>query len=78
MIALVFIILALAFAPPLKEFVDNARNSSSDTQVGLDCGNSSISSFDKASCMFVDSYTPYFIGFLVFAGGAIMVAKIIG
>lgn len=78
MLAIVFIILALAFAPAIKQFVDNARNVSDDTHVGLDCGNSSISNFDKGNCLIVDNYTPYFVGFLVFAGGAIVAAKIVG
>lgn len=78
MIAIVFIIMALAFAPPIKEFTDNARNVSSDTAVGLDCSNTSINNFDKASCIFVDLYNPYFAGFLIFSASAIIAAKIIG
>ena len=78
MIAAVFIVLALAFAPVVKQFTDSARNSSSDTQVGLDCTNSSISDYDKANCVATDSLMPYFIGFLIFAGGAIIAAKVIG
>lgn len=78
MIALVFIILALAFSPVIKQFSDNARNQTTDTQVGLDCSNASISDFDRANCLFVDYMNPYFTGFLIFAAGAIIVAKLIG
>ena len=78
MIAIVFIILGLAFSPSIKEFTDNARNQTNGDTVGLDCGNSSISNFDKGTCMFVDLYNPYFAGFLIFAAGAIIFAKIIG
>ena len=78
MVALVFIILGLSFAPVIKEFTDDARNSTSDTRVGLDCSNSSISDYDKANCLFVDYMNPYFVGFLIFAAGAIITAKLIG
>jgi uncharacterized protein (UPF0333 family) len=77
-LAVVVIILALAFAPVLKQFTDDARNSSSDSRVGLDCSNSSISTFDKANCMAVDVINPYFIGFLLLIAGAFFVAKVIG
>lgn len=78
MIAIVFIILALAFAPVIKSFSDDARNSTTDTQVGLDCSNVSNSNFVKADCLFVDYMNPYFTGFLIFAAGAIIAAKLIG
>ena len=78
MIAIVFIISALAFAPAIKQFNDDARNSTTDERVGLDCSNSSISTFDKANCIAVDMFNPYFIGFLVFFAGAIITAKVIG
>lgn len=78
MIALVFIILALAFAPVIKQFSDTAREPTSDTNVGLDCNNEYISNFDKANCLFVDYMNPYFVGFLIFSAGAIISAKLIG
>lgn len=76
MIALVFIIMAMAFAPPLKSFTDTAMNASTTTTVGLDCSNTNISKFDKANCLFVDYQTPYFVGFLIFVAGAIIVARL--
>lgn len=77
-IAVVVILLALAFTPVIKQFADDARNSTTSTQVGLDCSNSSISNFDKASCIAVDVFNPYFTGFLIFIAGAFLVAKIAG
>lgn len=76
MLAVVFIILALAFATPIKQFSDTARNSSTNSTVGLDCSNSSISTYDKANCVATDLFNPYFIGFLIFMAGVIIAAKI--
>lgn len=78
MIAIVFILFGLAVAPAIKEFTDTARNSSTESSVGLDCNNSSISIFDRGTCTFVDLYNPYFAGFLLFSAGVIIAAKIIG
>jgi len=77
MIGLVVLILALALAPAIQESTDTARNSSTNSSVGLDCDNSSISNFDKASCVATDITLPYFIGFLLFFAGAIIVGRII-
>ncbi len=77
MIAVVFIILALAFAPVIKQFADISMNDSTDTTVGLNCSSDLISDFDKANCTATDSFLPYFIGFLIFAGGAIVAAKVV-
>jgi len=77
MIGLVVLILALALAPAIQESTDTARNASTDSSIGLDCDNSSISNFDKASCVATDITLPYFIGFLLFFAGAIIVGRII-
>lgn len=76
--AVVVLILALAFAPVIKQFADSAMNSTSATQVGLDCSNASISNFDKANCIAVDSFNPYFVGFLLLFAGALIAAKVTG
>lgn len=76
MIFIVVIIMALALAPALKGIIDEARAPSSNIQIGLDCSNDSISDFDKANCVAVDLYQPYFIGFLIAMGGAIIGARI--
>lgn len=78
MIGIVVFILVLAFAPVVKEFNDNARNVSSNTQVGLDCSNASISDFDKANCIASDGIGVYFVGFLMLFAGAIIASKIYG
>lgn len=75
MISVVIILLALAFAPAVKVFVDDARNSTSDTQLGLDCSNTSISDYDKAACVAVDSYNWYFFGFLIAGAGAVIITR---
>jgi len=77
MIGLVVVILALALAPSLQSQIDDARNVSTDSSVGLDCGNESISNFDKAACVASDITLPYFIGFLLFLSGAIIVGRLI-
>ena len=77
MIGIVFIIFALAVAPAIKQSSDIARNQTTDTSIGLDCSNSTISKFDKTNCVVVDLFNPYFIGFVIAAGGAIIAAKLI-
>ena len=77
MVGLVVVILALALAPALQSQIDDARNVSTDSSVGLDCSNESISNFDKAACVASDITLPYFIGFLLFFAGAIVVGRII-
>lgn len=61
MIGIVMLILAMAFAPALKSFVDSARAPPTNESVGLDCSNESISDFDKATCVTTDLFLPYFI-----------------
>lgn len=47
------------------------------TTQGLDCDNSSISMYDKSTCVVTDLGIFYFIGILIFIGGAIITSKII-
>jgi uncharacterized protein (UPF0333 family) len=77
MLALVIIILALALASPVLESTEGARNASSGDTIGMDCSNESISNFDKAACIVTDLSLFYFIGTLIFIGGAVFLAKII-
>ena len=77
MLGVTIIILALAFAPVLKQFNDDARNVTSNTQVGLDCNNASISDFNKAQCQIQDLSLPYFIIGIIAIGGIVMGAKAI-
>ncbi len=76
MIGLVFLILALALAPAIQESTSIARNESSNNSIGLDCDNESISNFNKGACIVSDISLPYFIGFVLFAAGAITVGRI--
>jgi len=77
MLGVVVIILALALAPAGKQVIGSAMNVTVGDSIGMDCGNSSISNFDKATCTAVDITLPYFIGFLLFLSGAIVVGRII-
>ena len=77
MLGIVIVILALAFAPILKSFNDDARNVSSNTTVGLDCTNSSISDYTKAQCTIQDMSLPYFIIGIIAIGGVVLGAKAI-
>jgi len=90
MLGLTIIILALALAFPLRESADTAMNASTDTNytnsdgnvgqitsVGLDCTNSSISSFDKISCYATDTTSFFFIGSLIMIAGIVIGSKII-
>jgi uncharacterized protein (UPF0333 family) len=70
MIAMVVIVLALAFAFPVKEATTNARSS-------MDCGNTSISNFNKAGCLASDLTLFYVIGGMIFIAGVVMTARIV-
>jgi hypothetical protein len=77
MLGLIIIVLALALAPPVSQFTNSARNVTEGDTIGLDCTNSSISNFDKATCVVTDLNLFYFIGGLIFIAGAVIVAKIV-
>jgi hypothetical protein len=77
MIALIFIILALVFAPVIKDFTTTAMNDSTDTSVGLNCTNPLSDTYTKANCLFVDYMNPYFVGFMIFGAGAIIGARLL-
>jgi len=76
MVGLVVLILALALAPAVAQFTNDARNVSSGDKVGLNCSyTNNISEFDRAACIATDLTLFYFISFLVFLAGAIVTAK---
>ena len=77
MVSLIIIILALSLAKPVTDFSATAMNNSSDSALGLNCTNSSIDNYLKATCVTVDLYSFYFIGALIFIGGAILISKIV-
>jgi len=78
MLGILILVVALALAGPTKDFVDSARNGTTDEGMpGLDCTNSSISTYDKGACVVADLTIFHFIGGLVFIAGAVIVAKLI-
>lgn len=77
MIATVVIIFAIAVAPTLKIFTDEARQPTTSTAVGLDCGNTSISDYDKAACLAVDINFPFVILSIMAIAGVIIGAKVV-
>jgi heme/copper-type cytochrome/quinol oxidase subunit 2 len=60
MLMIVVVLLALALSPIVNTFVVDARNSTTDSQVGLDCENETISDYTKSQCILTDITTPYF------------------
>jgi len=78
MLGILVLVLALALAGPVKDIVDSARNQTTDEGVpGLDCTNSSISNFDKGTCVIVDLTIFHFIGGLIFIAGAVIIARLV-
>lgn len=77
MFAIVVLLLALAFAPILKQFTEDAMASDTTDSIGLDCANSSISNFDKATCTAVDVGQSYFFWGLIGIAGVIIGAKLL-
>jgi len=76
-LGLVIIILALSLSTVGQEFVTRAMNTTVGDTIGLDCGNDSISNFNKGTCVIVDFSIPYFFGGLIFIAGAVVVAKLV-
>lgn len=77
MIGVTIIVLALAFAPVLKLFVENARASTVGDTLGLDCANASISYFNQATCIVTDVSMFGFIIGLIFLVGAVIGARVV-
>lgn len=78
MMGVVIIILALALAGPIKQSVDTARNTTTESgEPGLDCTNSSITQEQKAACVAADLTLFYFVIGLIFIAGIVITAKIV-
>ena len=75
MLGLTLIIVVLAIAPSVVNSTNSARNATSGDTIGLDCGNSSISDFDKATCTSIDISSFYYIGTVLFIAGAVVTAR---
>jgi len=76
MLGLTVLILALAFAPAMRESVDNTRATTVGDTIGMNCS-TTTSTVNKITCTFVDISLFYFIGGLIFIAGSIITAKLI-
>ena len=68
MVAVVLLIFLMQIITPLKELAQEQRTN-------MDCGNTSISTGTKATCILIDWYTFYFIGMCLAAGVSFIIAK---
>jgi len=75
MLALTVLVLALALAPPVREFIESARNSSVGDTIGMNCSTTD-SDFVKAACIATDLSLFYFVGALILISGGLIGAKI--
>jgi len=75
MLAIVVIILALAFAPPVNQITTLAMNETSEIG-GMNC-TSTTDNFVKAGCWVTDIGQGYFIGGLIALAGLIIAARVI-
>lgn len=76
MLSVALIVLILGMLPAGQNFINDAMNESTATFIGMDCGNQSISNFDKGTCTILDFSSAYvFGGFLLIALG-VVTAKI--
>lgn len=76
MIAIVVIILALSFAGTIKVFTDEARGNSTDTNLGLNCGDIT-NDWQRGTCFASDTLLPYFFFGMIGIALAIIGVKII-
>lgn len=83
MFTVVLIILAIALVAPVNEFVTDARGDSYNETTGLGCDNATIlanettGEFTRGTCVITDLYTPYFFGFLIALGAAVLGARVL-
>ena len=77
MLFCVVVVIAMALAPVIKSTVDDARNTTSDTQVGLDCANETISDYQKGQCLLVDLTSPYWFFGMLGIAALIIGAKVL-
>lgn len=68
--AMVFVT-AIILIDPMKDIIVDARNADN-----LDCGNTSITTGQKATCLIVDLWLPYFIGVVLAAGASFVTWKL--
>ena len=76
MIGITIIVLALAFAFPVKQATETARGNSTGDFTGLNCS-SPPDAYHRAACLITDITMPYFIIGLLAIGGAVIGAKVL-
>ena len=74
MLGIIIFILALALAPSVAQFTNDARNDSTDGYTGMNCS-APRDNFIRATCIVTDLSLPYFIGILIFMAGIAVTAK---
>jgi len=78
MLGMVIVILALALAPAVSVFTDNARAVTVGDTLGMNCVyTNNISTFVRAACIATDMTLFYFVSFLILLGGAVVTAKMV-
>jgi hypothetical protein len=75
MLAIVVLILALAFVKPLNQMTTLAMNTTSEIG-GMDCDNT-VDKFVKAGCITADIGQAYIIGGLISIAGLIIGARLL-
>lgn len=68
MIAVFVFIFAILAAPVLKDMINYGRGE-------MDCGNTSITTGQKVTCIAIDLILPYFIGSVIFGAVAYLFIK---
>ena len=71
MLATVIIVFTLAIAKPTKEFITTARSD-------MNCSDSTISDYDKATCYGLDIILWFFLCLLIVIAFVVLGAKIVG
>ena len=74
MLGVLVLVLALALAPPVRDFTTGAMNETSGDTLGMNCSGTT-DPFVKVTCVATDLSLFYFIGFLIIIAGAIVSAK---
>lgn len=70
MVAIMGFIVAVIFIDPIKSMIETARSSGY-----LDCTATNLTTGVAATCLIVDLYLPYFIGFVMVAAGSWIMFK---
>ena len=69
MVGICIVILGIAFAPAIKQVIDNAM-------LELTCS-TPANDFDQATCWFMDTQKVLFVGAVIFIGLAVIGAKVV-